>query len=203
MYLPSDLAELFSWRLCKLLNARMKKKLNGCFIEGWMGCVGQDLLSWVHEFITPTPPIHKGFMWQTHTHVVPTSSWAGLYSNEAHANASGFSFIFIVRMYLKKFIYFQVRGLSRKLFSLYIYENHLSEASTSVYSHKNICCGYSLEVPPWGTSNEYPQNMVSWKCKKHSYSILFVWKKCLFWSYEFNVSFCSKTPNSLNYHLLG
>ena len=24
---------------------------------------------------------------------------------------------------------------------------------------KIICCGYSLEVPHWGTSNEYPQHM--------------------------------------------
>ena len=23
----------------------------------------------------------------------------------------------------------------------------------------NICCGYSLEVPQWGASNEYPQHM--------------------------------------------
>ena len=25
--------------------------------------------------------------------------------------------------------------------------------------HKNICCGYSLESPHWGDSNEYPQHM--------------------------------------------
>ena len=27
--------------------------------------------------------------------------------------------------------------------------------------HKNICCGYSLEVPCRGASNEYPQHMFS------------------------------------------
>ena len=26
-------------------------------------------------------------------------------------------------------------------------------------SPQNICCGYSLEVPPWGTSNENPQHV--------------------------------------------
>ena len=31
---------------------------------------------------------------------------------------------------------------------------------------KNICCGYSLEVPHWGTSNEYPQHMFSLRNKK-------------------------------------
>ena len=31
-----------------------------------------------------------------------------------------------------------------------------------LFLHENICCGYSLEVPQWGTSNEYPQHMFSW-----------------------------------------
>ena len=45
----------------------------------------------------------------------------------------------------------------------------------SYFSSKNICCGYSLEVPHWGTSNEYPQNTFSCRNKKkyipdtHSY----------------------------------
>ena len=28
-----------------------------------------------------------------------------------------------------------------------------------LYLHENICCGYSLEAPRWGASNEYPQLM--------------------------------------------
>ena len=28
-----------------------------------------------------------------------------------------------------------------------------------LFLHKNICCGYSLEVPHQGASNEYPQHM--------------------------------------------
>ena len=32
----------------------------------------------------------------------------------------------------------------------------------------NICCGYSLEVPHQGVSNDYPQHMFSWRHKKNS-----------------------------------
>ena len=38
--------------------------------------------------------------------------------------------------------------------------------STHNICFSNICCGYSLEVPPWGTSNEYPQHMFLWRNKK-------------------------------------
>ena len=36
-----------------------------------------------------------------------------------------------------------------------------------LFLHKNICCGYSLEAPRWGTSNEYRQHMFSWRNKKN------------------------------------
>ena len=32
--------------------------------------------------------------------------------------------------------------------------------------HENIYCGYPLEVPHQGASNEYPQHMFSWRNKK-------------------------------------
>ena len=34
-----------------------------------------------------------------------------------------------------------------------------------LFLHENICCRYSLEVPQWGTSNEYPQYTctLSWR----------------------------------------
>ena len=32
-----------------------------------------------------------------------------------------------------------------------------------LFLHENICCGYSLEVPHWGASNEYPQHMFLWR----------------------------------------
>ena len=28
-----------------------------------------------------------------------------------------------------------------------------------LFHHKNLCCGYSLEAPQQGTSNEYPQHV--------------------------------------------
>ena len=35
-----------------------------------------------------------------------------------------------------------------------------------LFRHENICCGYSLEAPRRGASNEYPQHMFSWRNKK-------------------------------------
>ena len=40
-----------------------------------------------------------------------------------------------------------------------------------LFLHKNIRCGYSLEAPQLGTSNEYPQHMFSWRNKKNIYRI--------------------------------
>ena len=31
-----------------------------------------------------------------------------------------------------------------------------------LFIHKNICCGYSLEAPRRGASNEYPQHVFLW-----------------------------------------
>ena len=36
-----------------------------------------------------------------------------------------------------------------------------------LFHHKNKCCGYSLEVPHRGTSNEYPQQMFLSRNKKN------------------------------------
>ena len=36
-----------------------------------------------------------------------------------------------------------------------------------LFLHENIHCGYSLEVPRWGASNEYPQHMFLWRNKKN------------------------------------
>ena len=35
--------------------------------------------------------------------------------------------------------------------------------------HENLCCGYWLEAPHWGTSNEYPHHMFLWRNKKNIY----------------------------------
>ena len=47
-----------------------------------------------------------------------------------------------------------------------------------LFLHENICCGYSLEVPQWGTSNEYPQHIFSWRNKKNIYQIPFLIQSC-------------------------
>ena len=36
------------------------------------------------------------------------------------------------------------------------------------------CCGYSLEAPHRGASNEYPQHMFSWRNRKNIFLILFL-----------------------------
>ena len=41
----------------------------------------------------------------------------------------------------------------------------LIRSASFLFLHKNICCGYSLEAPRWGASNEY-HNMFSWWNKK-------------------------------------
>ena len=43
---------------------------------------------------------------------------------------------------------------------------------------KNIDCGYSLELPHWGSSNEYPQSMFEKKYEK--ISDIFIWKCSFF-----------------------
>ena len=36
-----------------------------------------------------------------------------------------------------------------------------------LFFHESICCGYSLEAPHRGASNEYPQHIFSWRNKKN------------------------------------
>ena len=36
-----------------------------------------------------------------------------------------------------------------------------------LFLHKNVCCGYSLEVPQRGTSDEYPQHTFLWRNKEY------------------------------------
>ena len=45
-----------------------------------------------------------------------------------------------------------------------------------LFLHGNKCCGYSLEVPHWGTSNEYPQYMFPWRNKKTISYVKSYWK---------------------------
>ena len=56
----------------------------------------------------------------------------------------------VSKMHISKL---QIRGGNRILFFLLLDEN--------------ICCGYSLEVPRRGASNEYPQHMFLLRNKKY------------------------------------
>ena len=53
----------------------------------------------------------------------------------------------------KDFICLLIRGYIHKIFFL--------------FPRENIYCGYSLEAPQRGTSNEYPQDVFSWGNKKN------------------------------------
>ena len=48
------------------------------------------------------------------------------------------------------------------------------------YFYKNICCGYSLESPRWGNSNEYPQHMFLWRTDKNYFLIIIKYPPYLF-----------------------
>ena len=46
-----------------------------------------------------------------------------------------------------------------------------------LFPHKKICCGYSLESPHRGASDDYPQHMFSWRNKKNIIRIpAFIWR---------------------------
>ena len=47
----------------------------------------------------------------------------------------------------------------------------------------NICCGYSLEAPRRGASNEYPQYIFSCRNNKNI-NIFCLKKKCPIWNYD-------------------
>ena len=65
------------------------------------------------------------------------------------------------RLNLESTVYVNVSYFSMKTLCLYSLEapDHIFLISPQ----KNICCGYSLEAPQWGASNEYPQHMFLWK----------------------------------------
>ena len=48
---------------------------------------------------------------------------------------------------------------------------HFSDFSSKTYI---VCCGYTLEAPRRGASNEFPQHMFLWRNKKN---IIIFWLK--------------------------
>ena len=82
-----------------------------------------------------------------------------------------------VRMFNRTFWVFPPYGLGeiRKIFTCQPIRNKLSRAifvyqmcffsqpkniDNFLFLHENICCWYSLEVPSWGTSDEYTHNIM-------------------------------------------
>ena len=59
-----------------------------------------------------------------------------------------------------------------------------------LYLHKNIYCGYLLETPQWGTSNEYPQSSFLWRWKKNI-NTFWLKKVKLFEAFIFIPPFCT------------
>ena len=51
------------------------------------------------------------------------------------------------------------------------------------FLHKNIRCGYSLESPRRGDSNEYPQHMFLWRTDKDYLSVIIKYPPYLFHLY--------------------
>ena len=58
---------------------------------------------------------------------------------------------------------------------------------------KNICCGYSLEVPRQGASNEYPQQMFTCRNKEN-----ITWISPLIWSYVLSLVYVWKDVCNCN-----
>ena len=61
---------------------------------------------------------------------------------------------------------FQITGIAKIIPSSRQGAFSSKRFAISLFHHKNICCGHSLEVPHCDTSNEYPQHIFSWKNKK-------------------------------------
>ena len=61
------------------------------------------------------------------------------------------------------------------------------------------CCGYSLESPHWGDSNEYPQHMRLWRTDKHDPLIINKYTPYLFHSLDnmlLNIGWNSNRQNN-------
>ena len=79
--------------------------------------------------------------------------------------------VFVGHTYLKAGYVFSLSSSYSKVFAVwfralvkeeYIYLLIIL-GKFSPIPHKNICCGYSLEGPYWGPSNEYLQHMFLWR----------------------------------------
>ena len=72
-------------------------------------------------------------------------------------------------------VYSKVKGQSATAFDTALFSIKIVSIFF-LFLDKNICCGYSLEAPHRGASNEYPQHMFSLRNKKTIYPIpILIW----------------------------
>ena len=79
--------------------------------------------------------------------------------------------VFVGHTYLKAGYVFSLSSSYSKVFAVWfralVKEEYMYLliilGKFSPIPHKNICCGYSLEGPYWGPSNEYLQHMFLWR----------------------------------------
>ena len=71
----------------------------------------------------------------------------------------------------------------------------------------HVCCGYSLEVPEGGTSNEYPQHTFLWRNKKnislipHLSGAMVNGRFCMYYKITVHENYtCKNTPSVTCYN---
>ena len=96
-------------------------------------------------------------MWKNTVCVYQIKSWLRIYTGKKTFSVLFRSIFLLLASLTKMFCSeVQVNRIFRRLFLLFL--------------HQDISCGYSLELPPWGNSNEYQQDMF-W-CKNYSKLLL-------------------------------
>ena len=67
-------------------------------------------------------------------------------------------------------------GTNGKSHSSSVFFNKKKNLYFFLFLDENICCGYSLEAPPRGASNEYPQHIFS---SRNKITIYHIWRSSL------------------------
>ena len=81
---------------------------------------------------------------------------------------------------MNKWKHGQKVGLLYPVKPMKAFEDNL-DVKFSLFLHKTKCCGYSLESPDQGSSNEQPQHMFLWRSKENYPSNIIKYPPCLFY----------------------
>ena len=104
-------------------------------------------------YIEPLPSILKIYTRVTYETLLAESSWSGQEKFDI------FSFLCVCSS-LSRIIPFRIYSLITKTCLLILYSKTGVFKGIHYFSFaKSIDCGYSLELPHWGSSNKYPQSM--------------------------------------------